>query len=372
MEIVSQDVGTTPKVRLVAIGGDLRLTGREGTTLEAQAPPRGDLEVRTAGDHIEVSSRAACLIFLPEGAEVSGEAVGGDARITGVRGELRLGAVGGDLSMRRVGRCEIGRVGGDLGAHRLGGDLKVEWIGGNAQVEEVEGNVSLQVVGGDLELREVAGSIQAVAGGDASLTLSSPAGSGSSVRAGGDLICRLSPQASVRLTLQAGGDLHAAVPGERERSDGALVVRVGSGEASAELSAGGDLSVRPRGGPGEGDLGLEWAGDMRMRVEAQVDAALAEVEASLGSLEARALGIDPERLRARVRRAADRAQRRAERASQRHEPGPRRMDVNFGPFGTSRPSANEEERLAVLRMLEQGTITLEEAERLLKILEGGE
>src|SRR3972149_5579549 len=107
--------GPPPKWGVGGMGGALRLTGREGTTLEAQAPPRGDLEVRTAGDHIEVSSPAACLIFLPEGAEGSGEAVGGDARITGVRGERRVGAVGGDLSLRRVGRCEIGRVGGDLG-----------------------------------------------------------------------------------------------------------------------------------------------------------------------------------------------------------------------------------------------------------------
>src|SRR3972149_1954091 len=114
VEIVSQDVGTTPKVRLVAIGGDLRLTGREGTTLEAQAPPRGDLEVRSVAGTIEVSSRAACLIFLPEGTQVSGDAVGGDVRIAGLRGDLKLGTVGGDLSLRRVGRCEIGRAAGNL------------------------------------------------------------------------------------------------------------------------------------------------------------------------------------------------------------------------------------------------------------------
>jgi hypothetical protein len=371
VETISQEVGASPIVRLVAIGGDLRLTGREGTTLEAQASPRGDLEVRTSGDHVEISSRAACLIFLPEGAQVDGEAIGGDARVTGVRGDLHLGAVGGDLSLRRVGRCGVGRVGGDLAAHHVRGPLDVEWIGGDAQIEEVEGSVALKAVGGDLEMREVEGSIQAVAGGDASLTLASPAGTESSIRAGGDLVCRLSPQASLRLTLRAGGDLHAAIPGDRERNDGALIVRVGAGEASAELSAGGDLSVRHGGGPGE-SWSSDWAGDMRMRVEAEVDAALAEVEASLGSLEARALGIDPERLRARVRRAADRAQRRADKARHAHEAGPRRVEVNFGPFGTSRPSANEEERLAVLRMLEQGTISLEEAERLLKALEGGE
>ncbi len=371
METISQEVGETPKVRLVAVAGDLRLTGREGTTLEAQASPRGELEVRSVGGIIEISSRAACLIFLPEGSRVSGEAVGGDARIAGLRGDLQLGTVGGDLSLRRVGRCEIGRTGGDLTVHRARGDLSVGWVGGGVQIEEVEGNVSLPAVGGDLELRETTGSVSADVGGDVSLTLSPPRGTESAVKAGGDLVCRLSPQASVRLRLRAGGDLHAAVPGERVQSDGELVVEIGGSAATAELTAAGDLSVHPRGAPGEAGKGSGWADDLQLRVEAQVDAALAEVEASLGSLEARALGIDTERLRARVRRAAGRAQHRAERARERQDAGSRTVDINFGPFGTSRPTANEEERLAVLRMLEQGTISLEQAETLLKALEGG-
>jgi hypothetical protein len=117
--------------------------------------------------------------------------------------------------------------------------------------------------------------------------------------------------------------------------------------------------------------GAEWAADMRTRIEAQVDAALAEVEASLGSLDAPGLGIDADRMRARMRRAAERAHRRAERARHGPETNQRRVDINFGPFGTARPSVNDEEGLTVLRMLEQGTISLEEAERLLQALEGG-
>jgi hypothetical protein len=148
------------------------------------------------------------------------------------------------------------------------------------------------------------------------------------------------------------------------------VIQLGAGESEAELSAGGDLSVHPTGAPGE-QVGAEWAADMRTRIEAQVDAALAEVEASLGSLDARGLGIDADRVRARVRRAAERAHRRAERARRGPETNQRRVDINFGPFGTARPSVNDEERLTVLRMLEQGTISLEEAERLLQALEGG-
>jgi hypothetical protein len=370
METTTQDVGPKPKVHLTAIGGDLRLTGREGTTLEAQAPPRGELSVTAHGDHIEVSSRASLLIFVPEGAEISADSVGGDGRITGLAGDLQLGSIGGDLSLRRVSRCEVGRVGGDLSAHRVRGDLHISWAGGDAVVDDVEGDLRIDSLGGDLELRDVGGSIHTVAGGDIWTSLEPSPGTESSIRAGGDLSCRVASGASVRLTLRAGGDLHAAIPGEREGGNGDLMIRLGAGEAAAELSAGGDLSVHPASATVE-PAGAEWAVDLRTRIEAQVDAALAEVEASLGAHDTRALGIDREQMRARVRRAAERAHRRAERARERHEAGPRRVDVNFGPFGTSRPSASDEERLTVLRMLEQGTISLDEAERLLRALEGG-
>jgi len=45
METLKIEVGAKSKVRITSIGGDLRLTGREGATLEAHAPVDGKLSV---------------------------------------------------------------------------------------------------------------------------------------------------------------------------------------------------------------------------------------------------------------------------------------------------------------------------------------
>jgi hypothetical protein len=374
MDTVTLDVGQTPTVHIRMVGGDLRLTGREGTGLEAQASPRGELTAVSAGNRIEVSCRSACLIFLPAGAQVEAEMVGGDVRVIGVDGRLKLGTVGGDLSLRRVGEVSVEKVGGDLTVHRSGGEVEAGWVGGDADIDQIEGGVQLQVVGGDLRVNRVQGAVQATVGGDASLHLSPPAGTTTSLRAGGDISCRLAEGVSLRLTLRAGGDLRAAVAGEREHTPDGLVIRLGEAQAAAELTAGGDLWLRPEAGPGEAERGSRLGEDFHAHVQAQVDAAMAEVEAGLEKLSAGAFGFDSERVSGRVRRAMERAQRRAARARERaaaRTGSPRRpADFDFGPSRPARPAVSEEERLSVLQMLEQGSISVEEAERLLQALEG--
>jgi hypothetical protein len=374
MDSVTLEVGRTPIIHVQVVGGDLRLTGREGTGLEAQASPRGELTAVSVGNRIEVSCRSACLIFLPAGAQVEAEMVGGDVRVIGLDGSLKLGTVGGDLSLRRVGSVSLERIGGDLVVHRASGELEAGWVGGDADVDQIGGAVRLQVVGGDLRVNRVQGALQAMVGGDASLHLSPPAGTTTTLRAGGDISCRLAEEASLRLTLRAGGDLRAAVAGEREHTPDGLVIRLGEAQAVAELTAGGDLWLRPEAGAGEAERESYLGEDFHAHVQAQVDAAMAEVEAGLEKLSAGAFGFDSERVGGRVRRAMERAQRRAARARERaaaRSGRPRRpADFDFGPFRPAKPAASEEERLSVLQMLEQGSISVEEAERLLQALEG--
>lgn len=144
--------------------------------------------------------------------------------------------------------------------------------------------------------------------------------------------------------------------------------------------AGGDLKVSGAG---------KWAGAeidlserIRSQVEAEMEAALAQVEASLDSIGGGDHWIDKDRLTRDIRRATERAQRRAARARQRVEEGMARGQgggwrsgsLRGGPTDAGPPASSagpsDEERLAVLRMLEQGTISVADAEKLLQALEG--
>jgi hypothetical protein len=220
--------------------------------------------------------------------------------------------------------------------------------------------------------------VEAAAGGDVRLRLTPVAGGRCVVGSGGDLVCRLPEEASARLVLKAGGDLDIGSRSASERAGEAVTLQMGDGEALVTLTAGGDLKVSGAG---------KWAGaevdlsdQIRSQVEAEMEAALAQVEASLEAIEAGGISIDTDRLARTIRRATDRAQRRAERARGRGEPfgksetwrpGGPRGEAAAGGSASAKGEATEKERLAVLRMLEQGTISVDEAETLLQALETG-
>jgi DNA invertase Pin-like site-specific DNA recombinase len=103
------------------------------------------------------------------------------------------------------------------------------------------------------------------------------------------------------------------------------------------------------------------------------------MEARFNAIGAGMYTFDAERIGERVRRSVERARRKAvkaqERASKRAEKYARKHDrkrsITIGGPEPSGPVVSEEERMSVLRMLEQGKISVEEAEKLLKTL-GGE
>jgi hypothetical protein len=144
---------------------------------------------------------------------------------------------------------------------------------------------------------------------------------------------------------------------------------MGKAEAEIELQAGGDLWVRA------GDLeDMDVEFDLGEDIAARIESKMAEMEARLGALGAGVFAFDSERIGDQVRRAVTRAMRKAAGARKRAVVGKARGKRTgpgvFGACGVPGPGAHEEERLAVLGMLEKGTISVEEAEKLLKALEG--
>jgi sRNA-binding protein len=105
-------------------------------------------------------------------------------------------------------------------------------------------------------------------------------------------------------------------------------------------------------------------------VRRETERALRRAEKAQAKAE-RAVERATKRARARARRAEERAQRRMKR--QEEQANKRRRGARREKWTTSRPTAEpvtEEERLAVLKMLEVGKITIEEANTLLEALEG--
>jgi hypothetical protein len=181
----------------------------------------------------------------------------------------------------------------------------------------------------------------------------------------------LVPEASVVAKLQAGGDTEISRGFEAEDEPGSY--RIGDGEAELELAAGGDLGLSV-GNERRENVGLNFA-----EVLTEVDADLAEMEAKFDALGAGLIGFDVDQIGERVKRAVRRARRSANKAKRHHLAFtanlefPSAPDAPFPPmgiFGQAENQVSDEERLSILRMVEAGQISVDEAESLLKALEG--
>jgi hypothetical protein len=369
MEMITLEVGETPRVRMQSVGSDLRIVGRSGSMLEAQARSREDLSITREGEDVVVASRVGCLLFLPAGARVEIGVVGGDARLSGMTGEASLTTVGGDLNLRSMGAVRLGRVAGDVRFVQASGSVEAEWIGGDARLENLQADVEIGLVEGTLSMRHVRGAVRVQAHGDLHAELTPPPGSQSRMQAGGDLLCRLPPDASVLVSYRAEGDARVGLPAHVQAAGAAGTAQLGAGEAKLDLESRGDLRVELIGG-GAAGLNEEWRQDLEARIEAEVDAALAEVERSerLSGLS----GMMRDDIAERIRASMSRARRRAHRVGRAAEAGtPQDARNHLGDPAAGGTAVGDEERLEILRMVERGAISVEQAEQLFRAMEGG-
>lgn len=374
MDTINFDVGEQPKIAINSVGGDLRLTAREGATFEARAPERGELKGKQEGDRIVIECRSSCLVFLPAESQVDIESVGGDGRITGIKGDLLIKAIGGDLSLRRVGQVAINQVGGDLAARRIDGAMSVDTVGGDVSVEKTSEDLRIRAIGGDLRIKEAQGLIDASVGGDAQLDIAPSPGTKSAISAGGDLTCRLPQDSSARVNLQAAGDIVLSVSGQIERDESSAVIEIGNCEADISLQAGGDLVMRDGTHKEDFSASLDEAflSDADAII-AEVDSKISEIEARLGAIGAGAGTVDAERIGAQVRRAVSKAIRKSTKAG-RHAKT-KKLNIQYdgpeiGMFSkpSKRDGITDEERLSILKMVEKGTISVDQAEDLMQSL----
>ncbi len=172
--------------------------------------------------------------------------------------------------------------------------------------------------------------------------------------------------------------MHSGVPGlVLEGAEGRTEGVLGAGEASLEAQVGGRVSLRPL-EPEEG-LPFDFAADLEglgAQIEARVAEAMAEMEVRLEE----GLGrIDGQEIHRRVQRATERAAERARRAAERQAERARlraeRAERRWRRASGQRPRperepATDEERMRVLRLVEEGKVTPEQAADLLAALEG--
>ncbi len=406
--------GESPEITITSVSGDLRLTGWEQNQFLAESDDE-TLIAEQKGDAVAVVCHSDCAVRVPHRSRVKILQVGGDARIKTIESPITVESVAGDLVLRTLGDVDLGKVGGDVSAKKIQGGLRVKFAAGDLSARGVAGDFLAEAIGGDLYLRDVGGDIRAQCRADVILNVEFTPEHEYEIKAGGDLACRLLPGASAAFAVKFGGDLSVDVLAAKVTgSSREKTVTLGDGAARASLQASGDVSLSALTGDPEalGELGEKFGEDFGVMAEelsahigAQIESQLAQFEqqlnarlAGLGAVGG--VGVNAEDISERVRRAteraADTARRKAEaarrRAQSKIQAGQRRAERHaahavrgkhaawsFPTSFTSKPFTppappsepiTDEERLSILRMVEQGKISVAEAEKLLAALEG--
>ena len=395
----SISVGNNPKIRVESVSGDLSAAGWDGAEMLIKGD-EDEIRFEQTGETVSVSSRGDLSLRVPKGAILELGKLGGDVSIRGVMGGCEIKEIAGDLSMRDVGSIAIDSLKGDFSAASAKGnlfvknsladvslrditgdvniesisdDLSVRGVRGNLHVKNAHGDISVNDVSGDvvidsvaddLALRGARGNVRVNVGEDVVVYLE-PIGDGEySIHAGEDILLVLPKDTNATLDMR-GDEIFMDWPGiENDDETTQRVVTLGNGAARIALNAGGEIRVSNRIDAAESvdefgnfaGLNFDWS-DFGERISRQV-----------------------QQVTGRAAKRADEALRRAERHAARQMRGSAssRWNSDFKgmpkpptpPTPPSEPVA-EEERMAILKMLAEKKISAEQAEQLLKALEGG-
>jgi hypothetical protein len=349
--------GRNPQIFIELIGGDLSLVGWEGDDILLKGDD-DEIQCKQDGDKVVITCEDDLSLRVPKSAAVFIKNIEGDASIRGVLGGIELKNIVGDLSMRDVNSVAIDTVESDFSLRGAKGNLFVKSAHSDVSIRDVDGSVTLDSVADDLALRDVRGNVSANVSEDVVFYLNPQTGNTYSITAGDDILLVMPPKANATLTLN-GDEIDVEWKGvERDDDATSRVITLGDGSANVTLNAGGDIRVTNQSNAGDSaedfgnfaGIGFDWSG-FGDRISRHVD-----------------------QVANRAVRQADKAINRAtHRVDAKINARVGRWNWDLSPKGvpiSSKPQASDEERLAILKMLQEKKISAEDAEKLLAALEG--
>lgn len=408
------EVGKMPHIRIEACHGDLVVKGWDKTTVLVKAD---QADVNEVDDGLTITSNGRLRLSVPENASLTVTKAQGDIVIRSVEGTVRIDESAGDIILSAIAAAELGDIQGDLSAknidgavsaHNISGDAIFRQVGsitlndvhGDLSARGVDGSVTANTISGDTGLRNISGDVTIKVGHrDANLRflegqtaigrihgdirLYGELAIGKHIfAADGDIVLRWPVHTALALTATAPEIINRLQLDNVVETGDSLTGQIGEDGTVIMLTANGRIvlkdlqAVREEWDPFQGDdFGFDFTLDMEglgAQITAQVNEQVSRITADLNSK----FGADfaqtlAEKIARKAERAAERAEKAAERARQRAEQKMQQQPRRATPPSGSPPpkKASAEEQLKILKMVEQGTISPDEASMLLEALE---
>ncbi len=397
-----------PVIHLKAYGG-VQIIGADQSEVQCEIDAPELATLVEENGHVYVTVNASCKLTVPFGASIEIDRSMGSVKIEKIENDIQIDKVLGNLVLIEVGSATAGKVGGNFSVRKASGPVKVDKVAGNLTVDEVD-SFECEKVGGSCYARDVQGDFRLekaggtfIAQGIKGKTSVSKVGGSftgrdlnlqEDLKSGGkmELICC---EFEDDMNLCAGGNVNLAL-GDKQHGLG-LNVRSGAhkinikahgddievvngsfeyqlgdqGQKSLDIAAGGSVSVvdKPE---HEKDI----VGDLSDRFTFEESAFSEMIQERISSATRKS--------EAKIRAAEFRLDQIREKVEKQRgfnidvdfdkadvPPRPSSPDQPAPPV--SRPvgskGATDEERLMILKMLEDSKISVDEAEMLFRSLE---
>ncbi len=349
--------GKTPQITISNVAGNMSIVGSDIGEILIKAD-EDELHLNQDKDRWVVACEGDLVLRVPYESVIQIRLVNGEASLRNMHTPVVIDEIRGDLSLRDVHAITGEKIIGDLTVRGAQGNLSIKTIEGDAWLRDIQGDVLLESVTDDIAMRDVKGNVKAVATEDAVLYLAPEPGTSIDVTAGENILLVLPVDADASLTLQ-GDPITMDWPGlENIQDETVRDVKLGSGSARVNLNAGGHvrLSSNPAAGESADEFGnfaglnFDWSG-FNEKLTQQVNRTVRKSAKTLKN----------------TLKHIEKAQTSSTgRWSLKIKP-----EVQEGAAAGKPAAVTNEERMIILKMLQEKKINAEEADQLLGALEGG-
>jgi len=376
--------------------GSIRLTVPEASNLVIQTV-HGDVEIKRIEGTVSLQTAYADATIRGAGSLKIGT-IHSDLAVKQVEGGVSVETVFGDTAVRNCADLSLGTIHGDLMARAVDGMVNVVEVYGDISLRGIGGNVSVQQGSRDANLRGLRGENNNLSDIAGDIRLHGPLSPGQHrFTANGDIVLHWPEHEPVMITAVTPKFTSRIQFDElTEQDDDSYTARIGSEGPTIALEADGRIIVKEMEAEkahwSGDDIGFDFDFDfdfegfsekINEEVFAQVSRITNELENKFGPDFAESMAEKfarkAERETAKVERAAERAMRQAERAMRDAEkkmqqttrfkpPAPPRPPTSPAAAGKAK-KVSSEEQLKILKMVEKGIISPEEAGTLLEALE---
>jgi hypothetical protein len=351
---------------IIRSGADVLVEGNDLPQLTAIVDDSDSFRMKDEGGAIYIRADADARLRVPAGVSLTLEKIGGDAGLMNLKGQVIVQRVGGDLTVQHCKDFSVDTVGGDCYFKEIDGSISLNRVGGDTDGFKV-GDFTAHDVGGDMEVSGVSGKVSVRCGGDAHVQFNTSEIAESRIEAGGDISLYVLPTAKALLHLRSDGEeIKVEAGGQHLDSEiESYDLPLGDGGASVELNAGGSIVVKEgKETMGEftfvfEDLEDNWR-DFGKEIEDKIRQSMKGVNHGL-----RQAGWHTSEA---MRKAAD----KMDEALQQRDG--KVIGFSFDnepaePVKKEKKVVSDQERILVLKMLQEKKISVEEAEKLLQALE---